>query len=57
VNPAKTGAKDAAPAGKPKPRMEIYGFARLDMIEDFAAVNPDWADTLRPSKLESYSDL
>jgi hypothetical protein len=56
VNPAKTGAKDAAPAGKPKPRMEIYGFAQLDMIEDFAAVNPDWANTLRPSKLEAYPD-
>jgi hypothetical protein len=47
---------DAAPAEKTKPRMEIYGFAQLDMIEDFASVNPDWADTLRPSKLESYKD-
>jgi hypothetical protein len=47
---------DAAPAETPKPRMEIYGFAQLDMIEDFASVNPDWADTLRPSKLEAYND-
>jgi hypothetical protein len=54
--PGVSRAEDAAPAEKPKPRMEIYGFAQLDMIEDFAAVNPDWADTLRPSKLESYND-
>ena len=45
---------DAAPAEKPKPRMEIYGFVQLDMIQDFNVVNPDWADTLRPSKLPSF---
>jgi hypothetical protein len=41
------------PAG---PRMEIYGFVQLDMIEDFNSVNPDWADTLRPTKLPSFKD-
>ena len=45
---------DAAPVEKPKPRMEIYGFVQLDMIQDFNVVNPDWSDTLRPSKLPSY---
>ena len=45
---------EAAPAEKPKPRMEIYGFVQLDMIQDFNVVNPDWADTLRPSKLPSF---
>lgn len=39
------------PAG---PRMQIYGFVQLDLIQDFNVVNPDWADTLRPSKLPSY---
>ena len=39
------------PAG---PRMQIYGFVQLDLIQDFKVVNPDWADTLRPSKLPSY---
>ncbi len=48
-------AEDPAPKEETKPRMQIYGFAMLDMIEDFKSVNPDWSDTLRPSKLESYS--
>jgi hypothetical protein len=41
------------PAG---PRMQIYGFVQLDLIQDFNVVHPDWADTLRPSKLPSYKD-
>ncbi|MBK9062902.1 MAG: porin [Acidobacteria bacterium] len=41
------------PAG---PRLQIYGFVQLDMIADFNAVNPDWADTLRPTRLPSYKD-
>ncbi|HQR44712.1 MAG TPA: DcaP family trimeric outer membrane transporter [Thermoanaerobaculia bacterium] len=51
TDPAPSAKADAK---KPGPRMEIYGFAQLDMIEDFASVNPDWADTLRPTKLEAY---
>ena len=38
------------------PRMEIYGFAQLDMIGDFRQVNPDWFDTLRPTKLPAFPD-
>jgi hypothetical protein len=30
---------------------EIYGFAQLDFIQDFGRVDPDWADTLRPSRI------
>ena len=30
---------------------EIYGFAQLDYIQDFGRVNPDWEDTLRPSRI------
>lgn len=30
---------------------EIYGFAMLDYIQDFGRVNPDWEDTLRPSRI------
>ena len=33
------------------PRMEIYGFAQLDMGYDFKQVNPDWFDVLRVTKL------
>ena len=41
------------PAG---PRMEIYGFAQLDMGYDFKQVNPDWFDVLRVTKLPSYEN-
>jgi len=30
---------------------EVYGFAQLDYIQDFDRVNPDWEDTLRPSRI------
>ena len=36
------------------PRMDIYGFAMLDMGYDFKQVNPDWFDVLRPTKLPSF---
>jgi hypothetical protein len=32
-------------------RLEISGFAMLDAIHDFNRVDPDWAATLRPSKI------
>ncbi len=32
-------------------KFEIYGFAQLDAIEDFNRVDPNWMDTLRPSKI------
>jgi hypothetical protein len=31
--------------------LEIYGFAQFDAIQDFNRVNPDWAATLRPSRI------
>ncbi len=36
---------------------EIYGFAQADYIQDFKRVNPDWADTLRPSKIPTVAGL
>jgi len=30
---------------------EIYGFAQADAIQDFKRVNPNWKDTLRPSRI------
>jgi hypothetical protein len=38
----------AASAG---PRLQVYGFAMLDLIYDFRQVDPDWYDMERPSKL------
>ena len=51
-----TFAADAGGGPEPKPRMEIYGFAMLDMGYDFKQVNPDWFDVLRPTKLPSFSE-
>jgi hypothetical protein len=49
-------AQTAAPAQEPekKPTMTIYGFAMLDIGQNFTSINPDWYDTMRVSKLPSY---
>ena len=45
-----------APAQAPeaKPRIEIYGFAMLDMGYDLNKNNPDWFDVVRPTQLPSF---
>ncbi len=41
-------AQDAAkPAQEPKPSMDIYGFAMLDIGQNFKTINPNWFDTMR----------
>jgi hypothetical protein len=40
------GVKDAD-----KARLEIYGFAQLDAIQDFKRVDPQWNATLRPTRI------
>jgi hypothetical protein len=55
----KAAVASAAPAnaakGAGKANFEVYGFAQLDAIQDFNRVNPDWEDTLRPSKIPTVS--
>jgi hypothetical protein len=34
-----------------KPDFEVYGFAQADYIQDFQRVDPNWAATLRASKI------
>ena len=34
--------------------MDIYGFAMLDIGENFTQIHPDWYDTMRVSKLPSF---
>ena len=46
----------AAPAQEPKPSMTIYGFAMLDFGANFKSISPDWYDTMRITKLPSYTD-
>ena len=44
-------APAAAEKEKPKGSFEVYGFAQTDAIQDFKRVDPNWQDTLRPSKI------
>ena len=38
------------------PHVEVYGFVQADYIQDFKRVDPDWKDTLRPSKIPTADD-
>jgi hypothetical protein len=40
-----------AQAAEDKARVDIYGFVQLDAIYDFNRMDPNWAATLRPSKI------
>jgi hypothetical protein len=37
-----------------RPRMDIYGFAMLDMGYDFGQNDPNWFDVMRPTKLPAF---
>jgi hypothetical protein len=47
---------DETAAAEAKPRMEIYGFAMLDMGYQSGQNHPDWYDTVRPTKLPAYEN-
>jgi hypothetical protein len=53
---AQTADSGSQPKPEPKPWLDIYGFANLDMGYDFKQVNPDWYDVVRPTKLPAYTD-
>jgi hypothetical protein len=54
---ALVAAQDPPPAPKePKPSMTIYGFAMLDIGENFTQINPNWTDTLRVTRLPSFEN-
>src|SRR5262245_57061028 len=48
---AALGAPGARAQEDNKPHAEVYGFVQGDYIQDFNRVNPDWQDTLRPSRI------
>jgi hypothetical protein len=48
---AATPGPAAAEKEKPKGTFEVYGFTQADAIQDFKRVDPNWQDTLRPSKI------
>jgi hypothetical protein len=47
----------AALAADDQKYFEVYGFAQLDYIQDFDRVDPNWTDTLRPSKIPTTEGL
>jgi hypothetical protein len=57
-----TAAKTAVPQTetdkeeKEKPRLDIYGFVMLDLGYDFGQNDPNWFDTMRPTKLPSFTN-
>ena len=50
------GASVPAGAQEAKPRLDIYGFAMLDMGYQFGQNHPDWYDVVRPTKLPAYKN-
>jgi hypothetical protein len=52
TTPADDGAAQAQPPDK-KSTFEIYGFAMLDIGENFTQIDPNWYDTMRVTKLPS----
>jgi hypothetical protein len=48
--------QDAAAKPEAKPRLDIYGFAMLDMGYQSKQNDPNWFDVLRPTKLPSYAN-
>ena len=48
---ATPAAAQATAPPDPKPSMEIYGFAMLDMGHDFKQIHPDFFDTMRVTRL------
>src|SRR6185295_12415117 len=64
---ASAGAQSADPTADPaagaaqaqpdaKTSFEIYGFAMLDIGQNFKQINPNWFDTMRVTRLPSSKD-
>jgi hypothetical protein len=47
-------AQDAAATPDDKPRLDIYGFAMLDMGYQAKQNDPNWFDVVRPTKLPAF---
>jgi hypothetical protein len=51
-------AQDGKPAQQQpsKAWMDVYGFAMVDVGQNFKSIDPNWFDTMRITKLPSYAD-
>src|SRR6201986_4084824 len=52
--PPAAAAAQAAPDAKPS--LEIYGFAMIDIGQNFKQIDPSWFDTMRVTKLPSFNE-
>jgi hypothetical protein len=52
--PATVAAQDATAKPEEKPRLDIYGFAMLDMGFQTKQSDPNWFDVVRPTKLPAF---
>jgi len=48
-----TTAQTASTPSQSERSLDIYGFAMLDAGQDFKSIDPNWYDSLRPTKLPS----
>ena len=53
---ARSTAQGSQAQQPPRPSLEIYGFAMLDIGHDFKQIDPAWSDTMRVTKLPSFED-
>ena len=51
-----TNAAASQAASTSKSSFEVYGFAMLDIGQNFKQIHPDWYDTMRVTKLPSFKD-
>jgi hypothetical protein len=54
--PTAAAAQAAATTTDAKPRLDIYGFAMLDMGYEAGQTDPNWFDVLRPTKLPAFEN-
>jgi hypothetical protein len=54
--PAPATTQDTAAKAQDKPRLDIYGFAMLDMGYESGQTDPNWFDVLRPTKLPAFEN-
>src|SRR5262245_56999125 len=53
-SPSPAAAQDPAAKAEEKPRLDIYGFAMLDMGYQAKQNDPNWFDVVRPTKLPAF---
>ena len=53
--PESSGAQEAAKE-EPKPKLDIYGFAMIDIGYQGKQNDPDWFDVVRPTKLPAFAN-